>query len=99
MKIVEMGFGDKIMAPPITLLRHCGASQVYLLEDAMEVRMRVFRADNRAWKMLKWALPCVLKAVMAYEGMTQKVVTAYSCRVWSNEENSRLAPYMTFMIK
>ena len=38
----------------ITLLRHCGASQVYQLEDAMEVRMRVLRADNRAWKMLKW---------------------------------------------
>jgi len=35
------------ISPPITLLRHCGASQVYLLEDDMEVKMRIPRADNR----------------------------------------------------
>ena len=40
----------------IALLRHCGASQAIQLEDAMEVRMRMFRADNRAWKLWKWGL-------------------------------------------
>ncbi len=34
----------KILTPtPITLLQHCGASQVIQLEDVMEVRMPVFR--------------------------------------------------------
>ena len=34
----------------ITLLRYCGVSQVHLLEDTMEVRMGILRADKRVWK-------------------------------------------------
>ena len=42
-----MGFNFN--PPPITLLRHYGASQVYLFEDPMGVKMQMLGAENGAW--------------------------------------------------
>jgi len=52
-----MNYGDvriKSSPPPNSLASALRCLASYQLEDAMEVRMRMLRADNRAWKLWKW---------------------------------------------